>query len=84
MKGNHSLTNCVLLISIIGCFVLTAPDHVDCKGLCPDEFLDLVLVCQSPILPVFAPHLNTHPYLLASLRTFYFLRSNFLATILRC
>jgi len=87
MKGTHCLVNLVLLISImsiIGAIALTASEYVDCKAPCADEFLDLALACENPILPVFAPQMNTHPYLPHSLKIFYFQGINYLTTVLRC
>ncbi len=84
MKGKYCLTNLVLLGSIIGCLSIGPVDFVDCKDLLPDEILDFALVSENPILPVFSPHLNTHPGLFHSLKTLYFQRDNLLSTILRC
>jgi len=67
-----------------GSLALTASTYVDCKDFYPDEFLDLALACQYPILPVFAPHRNTHPFLLYCLKGFYFKRIALLTPILRC
>jgi hypothetical protein len=84
MKGTRCLISLLLLISIIGAIALTASKYVDCNDPCADEFLDLALVCQNPILPVFAPQMNTHPYLPHSLKIFYFQGINYLTTVLRC
>jgi hypothetical protein len=84
MKGKYCLLNFVLLISIIGVLVLTASEYIDCNDLCPDEFLDLALAWQYPILPVFVPHLNNHPYLLHSSNSFYLERIDLLTFALRC
>ena len=72
------------MISIFGVLAFTASQYVDCRELYPDEFLDLALAWQYPILPVFAPHLNTHPFLLRFAKVFYFRRVNLLTTALRC
>jgi hypothetical protein len=84
MKGKYFLLNFVLLISIIGVLALTASEYVDCKGFYPDEFLDLALAWEYPILPVFAPHLNTYSYLFRSVKIFYFQRMDLANPILRC
>jgi hypothetical protein len=84
MKGKSRLINLILLISIIGVLALTASTCVDCKDFYPDEFLDLALARQSPIIPVLAPYLNTHPYLLHPLKIFYFGRVDLPTSILRC
>jgi hypothetical protein len=84
MKKNSTLINLVLLISIIGVLVLTASQFVDCKELCPDEFLDLALAWRYPTLPVFAPRRNTHPFLFRFMKTYYLQRVNLLASPLRC
>ena len=84
MKGNHYIVSLVLLISIIGALALTASQYVNCTDLYPDEFLDLALECQYPILPIFAPYRNTHPLLLHSFKISYFRTDNHLTTFLRC
>ena len=84
MKALRFLVTLVLLISIFGALALTASEYVDCKNPFPDEFLDIALECQGPILPVFAPQLNTHPLLIHSSKIFYFQRDNLLTTFLRC
>jgi hypothetical protein len=84
MKGKYCLISFVLLISIIGVLALSASEYVDCKGFYPDEFLDLALAWQCPISTVFARHLDTHPYLLYSLKIFDFRRIDLLTPILRC
>jgi len=63
---------------------LTASEYVDCKDLCPDEFLDLAMEPSSPILPVFASSLNTHFYLLLPLKIFDFPQTSLFTAILRC
>ena len=72
------------MVSIIGALALTASGFVECRNVESDEFLDMALACQYPILPVFAPHLNTHPCILHSLKTLCFGRINLLTAILRC
>jgi len=84
VKENKFLINLVLLISIIGVLSLTAPQYVDCKEIYPDEFLDLALAWQYPILPVFAAHRNTHPFLLLFTKMFYLERFGLLTIFLRC
>ena len=84
MKGNHCLVTFVLLLSMVGALALTSSNYVDCKDIYPDEFLDLALAWQYPILPVFAPHLNTHPFLLRVTKMFNFRRFNLLIISLRC
>jgi len=84
VKENNSLINLVLLISIIGVLSLTASQYVDCKDIYPDEFLDLALAWQYPVLPVFAPHRNTHPFLLRFIKMFYLRRFNLFTIFLRC
>ena len=84
MKRNNRLISLVLLISIIGSLALTASEYVDCTNLYPDQFLDLAMECQNPILPVFAPYRNTHPLFLPGLKTSYVQRDNLFNTLLRC
>jgi len=84
MTRNNCLISVVLLVSIIGVLALTASDYVGCTNPYPDEFLDFAFECPYPILPVFAPQLNTHPLLLHSLKIFYFQKIDFLSPILRC
>jgi len=84
MKGKYCLISFVLLISIIGVLGLTASEYVDCKGFYPDQFLDLALAWQYPILPVFARHLDTPFYRLHSLKIFDFQKIYLLTPILRC
>jgi len=68
----------------VGVLALTASVYVDCKALNPDEFLDLALACQDPILPVLSLHLNTNPFLPRSLKTFHFNGGNLFTNCLRC
>ena len=84
MRGRNYLLGSVLLISVIGALALTTSSYVACKDFYPDEFLDLGLLCQHPIFPVFAPHLNTHPALLPSLNTYHLQKANLLTTFMRC
>jgi hypothetical protein len=84
MERNYYLIHLVLLISVVRVLTLTTSECVDCKDFYPDEFLDLALACRSPIIPVFAPYLNTHPYLLHPLKVFYFGRIDLPTSILRC
>ena len=84
MKRGHCLIVLGLLISVIGGIALTLSEWVSCKESYPDELLDLGLTCQDPILHGLAPHRNTHPLLILSLRIFYFQRVNLLTTFLRC
>ena len=83
MKGNRCLVNLVLLIAMTGSLALTASTYVDCKDFYPDEFLDLGLLCQHPILPVFTPHLNTYPSKLFSVKISDSQKLEFLSTVLR-
>jgi hypothetical protein len=84
MKKNSFLINVVLLISIIGVLGLTPSHYVGCKDIYPDEFLDLAMAWQYPILPVFAPHRNTHPSFLHFTKMVYLQRVDLLITCLRC
>ncbi len=84
MKQTHCLTKLLLICSIFGSLVLTAPDYVDCRDPIPDEFLDLALATQDSILPVFDPNRNTYPFYFRSLRTFHFQRADLLTNSLRC
>jgi hypothetical protein len=74
----------VLLIGMFGVLALTAQEYVACQDDFPDEFLDLAVACQNPTLPVFAPHLNAHPFLIRPLKTFCFQRTNNHTASLRC
>jgi len=84
MKALRFLITLFVLISIVGALALTASEYVDCKNPYPDEFLDLSLEWQYPVLPIFGPYRNTHPLLLHSLKIFYFQRDNLFTTFLRC
>jgi len=84
MKRHRGLINLVLLISIAGSLGLTASTYVDCKDFYPDEFLDLALAWQYPILHVYAPQRNTHPLLLRCFKIFHLQRLSLLTTFLRC
>jgi len=84
MKRKYGLLSYVLLISTMGVLLLTASEYVDCKDFYPDEFLDLALAWQYPILSVFVPQLNNHPYIFHSLKGLYFKRIDLLNPILRC
>ena len=80
---NH-LIGLLLLTSILGVLAFTASDYVVCHDDFPDEFLDLVVASPSPVLPVFAPQLNIHPYGLRSLKALLLQKVNFLTSVLRC
>jgi len=84
MKEINCLISLILLISVIGVLASTASAYVDCKNLCPDEFLDLAAESPSPIVPVFASILNTHLCLLRCLKIFHFQKMCPLTAILRC
>jgi hypothetical protein len=84
MCKNNRLTNLLLLVSIVGALALTSQEFVTCHDDLPDEFLDLAAASQNQILPVFAPHRNTHPIPLNLLKKFYFKRTYLHATLLRC
>jgi len=84
MKRLHCLINLVLLISIVGSLGLTASAYVDCKDFYPDEFLDLALAWQYPILDVLVPQRNTHPLLLRCFKIVHLQRLNLLTPFLRC
>lgn len=71
------------MISTIGILALTASDYVDCKDFYADELLDLGLASEYPVLPVFAPHLNTHPIPIGHVKIVYFQRISSLSTVLR-
>ena len=83
MRKKKGLIHLLLLISMFGGLALTAQDWITCQGDLPDEFLDLAIACQNPTLPVLAPHLNTHPFLIRPLKLFWFERVNLLLP-LRC
>jgi len=84
MKVNIRIINLVLLISVFGVLALTAQEYVTCQDGFPDEFLDLAAACQNPTFPVFAPHLNTHPFLARPLEIFCRQRTDIDTTSLRC
>ena len=84
MRKNNHLINLLLLISILGVLAITAQQYVACQDDFPDEFLDLAAACQNPTLPVFAPHLNTHPIPISLLKILCFQRTNLHTTSLRC
>ena len=71
-------------MSVIGVLGLTTPNYAGCEDFYPDEFLDLGLLCQHPILPVLAPHLNPHPSNLPSVKRFDFQKAILLTTVVRC
>ncbi|OGP80292.1 MAG: hypothetical protein A2V86_11680 [Deltaproteobacteria bacterium RBG_16_49_23] len=84
MRKNPFCLSLWLLFTIIGGLGLTASDYVVCKDLFPDEFLDLALAPISPILSVFAPSRNTHPFIYSSLKVFFFKQISLLTTWMRC
>ena len=84
MRKNHRFVNLLLLITILGVLAFTATDYVVCDDDFPDEFLDLAVACSAPVLPVFAPQLNIHPYVLKSLKEILLQKVNFLSCVLRC
>jgi len=84
MKKNSRLINLLLVIGMFGVLAFTAQEYVACHDDFPDEFLDLAVACQNPTLPIFAPHLNTHPILMSPLKLFCFQRTNLQTTSLRC
>jgi len=63
MKGNHRLINLLLFISRISAITLTASSYVGCISFEKDEFLDLSLSSQIPLLPVliFPRKATPHP-----------------------
>jgi hypothetical protein len=85
MKENHPLIAFVLLVSIMGCLALTASDYVGCESCYADEFLDLGLACQIPILNAPVPHWNTHPPCFLSMKSLCAVQKAILLnTLLRC
>jgi hypothetical protein len=82
-KADHFFI-ALVMISTIGALAFTASDYVGCKDLDPDEFLDLALASEGPILPIFDPHRNTPSALLRLFKTLYFQEISLLATCLRC
>jgi len=84
MKKNSGLVNLLLVISLLGVLAFTAQEYVACQDDFPDEFLDLAGACQTPMLLVFAPHLNTHPIWMIPLKLFCFQRTNLHTISLRC
>ena len=84
MKGDNRLTGLVLLVAIFGVLVLSAGDYVVCHNEFPDEFLDLAVVCQSSIVPVFSSPLNVNPYVLKFLRVSHLRKVNSATSTLRC
>ena len=71
-------------MSMFGVLALTTQEYVSCHDDFPDEFLDIAAACQNPTLPVFAPHLNTHPIPISLLKISCFQRANLHTTSLRC
>jgi hypothetical protein len=84
MGGHRHFIIVTLLTSFIGVLGLTASEYVDCSEFYHDELLDLGLAIQYPMLPVFAPHRNTHPFLFLSLKTLCFQEVRLLTTLMRC
>jgi hypothetical protein len=84
MKKNNWLISWFLLLSVVGLLNLTTPDWVGCHDFYPDEFLDLGLLSQDSILPLFASRLNTNPSNLFFVKKSGFQKITFLATVLRC
>ena len=82
-KNNRSIT-LLLLINMFGVLALTAPAYVSCQDDSPDEFLDLAVVSQNPILPVFDFYPDTDPLSVSLLKIFLFQRTNLHTTFLRC
>ncbi|HVP76687.1 MAG TPA: hypothetical protein VMV04_02225 [Thermodesulfobacteriota bacterium] len=84
MKKNNWLTSSILLVSVVGVLGLTTPSYVGCEDFFPDEFLDLGLLCQHPVLPILTPHLNTYPSHLSSVKTADSQKLRLLTIIMRC
>ena len=74
----------VLLISTFGVLAFTAQEYVACQDDFSDELLDLAAEYQNQTLLVFAPHLNSDPFLISLLKIFCFQRTNLHTTSLRC
>ena len=83
MNKTNWLIRLFLLLSVVGALGLTTPNYVGCENFYPDEFLDLGLLCQHPILPVFTPHLNTYPSERFSVKISDSQKLEFLSTVLR-
>jgi hypothetical protein len=84
MYKNHRLTNLLLLVSIAGTLALTSQEYIACHDDLPDEFLDLVVASQSPILPILTLYRDIHSSPLNLLKKFCFKKTNFYVTSLRC
>jgi hypothetical protein len=69
---------------MFGLLALTPQEYVVCQDDFPDEFLDLAVACQNPILPVFAPYKNAYPSLVCFRNTFCFRKVDLSPFILRC
>jgi hypothetical protein len=84
MRKNARIIDLLLLISMVGVLALTAQQYVACQDDFPDDFLDLAAACPPWTLPVFAPHLNPHPFPIGLLKMVYFQKTNIHTTTLRC
>jgi hypothetical protein len=84
MKRIHWLTNLIVAILMMGGIIFTASDYAGCKNLDQDEFLDLALASQIPLLPILTLHGKTSPRLPHFLGTVYFVGPNLCNKCLRC
>ena len=84
MNKNNWLIRSFLLLSVVGALGLTTANYVGCEDFDADEFLDLGLLCQHPILPILTPHLKTYPSNPSFVKISDFEKPELLSTVLRC
>jgi len=84
MKKIHGLIGLIILISISGALILTAPEYALCQYIYPDEFLDLAQVCQITVSPDLVPQRNSVCFFLGSPMGIHFSRVDLFTTCLRC
>ena len=84
MKKNNWLTSSILLVSVVGVLSLTTPSYAGCEDFFPDEFLDLGLLCQHPVLPILPLHLETYPCNPSPVKISDSQKPKLLSTVLRC
>jgi len=84
MKKNNWLIGSLLMLSVAGVLGLTTPSYVGCEDSYPDEFLDLGLLCQHPILPVLTSRLETYPCNPSPVKISDSQKPKLLSTVLRC
>ena len=84
MRKNTRLFTLLLLISMVGVLALTTSECISCTDDFPDEFSDLAVAWQNPILTVFDFHLNPNPFLVSFLKIFFSQRTILNTSSLRC